>query len=313
MPIILQRQNLRNLLMDDIDTSIDKFLDNYLGAYEKLIKDNEAIIEKCPDMEYPNVDFFFIFPFVERELSHLKSLDYSIMNSDLKNIYSYAKLSITKYIEFNTNLLSSKIVFLNKFTYFNSEFDKIKFFLDKATKAKHYNMTRADIARSKMSELLKVEEEEDFDDKEYKALKKILANALTRMDQAKIDMDIHLKQEEALKEKYFSLFADKYNKRNDKILNTLKEQIGFFVFYTDFLIWENASYGFKIKEFFDFIQVKNTRLSTYMIHHLKHQTSLEHKEKTLIEFRKKLIQLIPIIKEYENKDENKNEDSKIAS
>ena len=294
--------------MNDVEKNIDEFLDNHLRKYENIVNEHKIIMEKCPDIEYPKIDFLFCFPFVERELSHLKSLDYSVISYDIKKSYSYAQISKKIYLEFKNNLIPAKNIFLNKFTSFNPEFNEIKIDLEKATKIKYANLIRADSLRNQMSLLLKIDEE-DFDDKQYKENKKSLANALTQMDKARKDIEISTKKQEELKEKYLSIFTNKYDERNDKIIDSLNNQIGFFMFYVDSLIWDNASYSYKIKEFFDFIQIKNLRLSTYMTHHLKHQTSLSHKNKILIEFRKNLIQIIEIIKNYEK--ENKN--LKIAS
>ena len=288
---------------EDISQNIQEFFKLYFKEYIELIGDNNSEIKKLEEISYPEMDFVFIFKFVRAELDHLKNLDTSIFDKELRVVFNSALKTVSSLIKFKKEYIAAHIIFQNDFTEFNDEAKTINEKFEKAKMEKSINMMKSD---SLSKELSSLKDSTEDNKQEQKEINHRLADTLQAIQVAREKLEVISIEKKDFDNKYLPVFLDTYKKVSDKIIYQLIKQIAIFSFSADRDIWKNAARSKKINDFFHEMRGENNmNIGKYMEHHLDHQTSANDKGKDAIKFRKKLIDSIKKIKIFneKNKDE----------
>jgi hypothetical protein len=280
--------------MIDILESINEFFELYFKKYLGLIKSNNLAIEKLKTISYPKMDFIFIFKFVRIELDHLRNIDASILDKELRSIFETGKETVSSLVRFRKDNISAHVIFKNNFTDFNDEARNLNARFEKA----RINKAMYSIRSEKLTKDLKDLKENDKENiQKQKEINKDLADTLQNMQDSRIDLETITIEKREFEKKNLPLFLNTYKAYSDKIVYELIQQIAIFSFTADRELWINAARSKKIINFFTGIKaVDKMNIEQYMEHHLNHQTSSNNKGEEAIQFRKKLIDSINKIK-----------------
>jgi len=282
-------------ISEGVKNDIELFFDFFLETYTRLIEINNDKIQSIDSRKYIDVDVLFLYRFVRIEIDHLKNLDPTIYDVDLKHIFDSATTTVKMLVRFKKSQVASHIIFKNNFLNFNDEFKKINDRFRKARANQSRNSIEADVLSKQLMKLKKLEQDETHD---FKILHSKLADISQAIDDSRKEVEIAVYDKEKFEKRYLEAFLAAHKKHYDVVISALLKQIGIFSFTMDKKLWTNMSFSQKAKRFFMQINLneKDMNISTYMKYHLDHQTSLDNTGETQIRFRKKLLVIIDRIK-----------------
>ncbi len=289
---------------EDISKSMKDFFAMYFKQYVEVISKNESFIGKLKKISYPEIDSIFIFKFVRIELDHLKSLDQSIVDKEVRATFSRAILTASFLSKFKKEYISAHIIFSNHFTEFNEEAKSINERFERAKQIKNINSMKGERLTGELEILKNSVSPEDV--KRHKEINTVLADTLQKVEDARNDLEEIIIEKKDFEKRCLSPFLDMYKSTCDKVVSELIQQIATFSFDIDRDIWVNVSRSKKIINFFQRIGEKeHMNIQKYMQFHLDHQTSAESKGKDMVIFRKKLTDSINKIKAFNTKEKAK--------
>jgi hypothetical protein len=240
------------------------------------------------------MDFIFIFKFVRIELDHLRNIDASILDKELRSIFETGKEAVSSLVRFRKDNISAHVIFKNNFTDFNDEARNLNARFEKARIDKSMYSIRSE----KLTKDLKDLKEHDRENiQKQKEINKDLADTLQNIQNSRIDLEAITIEKREFEKENLPFFLNTYKAYSDKIVYELIQQIAIFSFTADRELWINAVRSRKIMNFFNGIKaVDKMNIEQYMKHHLNHQTSSNNKGEEAIQFRRKLIDSINKIK-----------------
>lgn len=287
---------------EEISKNVKSFFKLYLQKNIELIKGNNAKIGTLNAISYPELDFVFLFKFIRAELDHLKSLDLSILDKEVRFLFKNATETVTALSSFKRSYISADILFNNHFVEFNDEAKTINTALNQSRTSKSTNSSKANKISIELKHAKNTTEDEI---QAYKDLNRELADTFQKIENARIKLEEIVIDKKDFDDRYYPAFADAYKKISGNIIASLTKQVAFFSFSTDRDLWKNASRSKKIMHFFEYIKESgDMNLKKYMEYSLAHQTSEKSQDGNQIKFRKQLTASIDIIKLFYLKQES---------